>query len=163
LAGDVDESVVIAEDHLEDASLLALYDDVVLPALRLAAADVARRGLSDERRTIVMRTALELVSDLADHEEDAREAPEEAQARAALEEQAPEARPADARAGAAASEMPAQEAEARPEVLCVAGRSGLDLAIAAIVGQLLERRGMHVRIVSSEALTPEHLPSCRID
>src|SRR5690606_30255533 len=114
------------ERHLEDASLVALYDDVVLPALRLAAADVARRALSDERRMVVMRTAMELVNELADHDEERR---------------------------APAAEASPEQGGTQPGALCVAGRSGLDLAIAAIAGQLLEREGLRVRIVSAEALT----------
>jgi predicted PurR-regulated permease PerM/GAF domain-containing protein len=140
LAGDVDEAERIAEAYLDDHSLGELYDEVALPALWLAATDNARRGLSAERRLVVTRTALELIGELADREEADGEAP--------------------AADGGALITLPQAEPKA---VLCAAGRSGLDLAVATMLGQLLERRGFRSRVVSAEALSPEHLPACRID
>ncbi len=135
LAGDVGESTVIAEDYLDEHSFLELYDDVALPALRSAAADDARQGLTPGRRLAVMRTVLELIGELADRDEPASAAAEHGEA--------PDGR--------------------RGSVLCAAGRSALDLAVAAMVGQLLERRGYEVRILNADALSSEHLPDAGLE
>ncbi len=131
LAGDAGESTVIAEDYLDEHSFLDLYDDIALPALRNAAADDARQGLSPERRLAVMRTVLELIGELADRDEPVA-------------------------AGLEQGEAPQGE---RGSVICAAGRSALDLAVAAMLGQLLERRGYAVRILNADALSSEHLPA----
>lgn len=135
LAGDVEESLVIAENYVADHSFLQLYDDVVIPALRMAAEDDARHGMTPERRHLVMRTVLKLISELAD-----LDAPS---ARAVMEN--------------------ARDGPARGSVLCAAGRSALDVAAAAMLGQLLERRGFATRILSVDALSPEHLPAAGLE
>jgi predicted PurR-regulated permease PerM len=154
LAGDADENVRIAEKYLDEHSLVELYDDIALPALKLAAADNARGSLSSERRLIVARTALEVVNELVEHDEKITPADEAFEAAALAEVEAAGERPVGP-----ACEPPDGQ---RRSVLCAAGRSGLDLAVAAMLAQLLERRGFATRIVSAEALSPEHLPSCRV-
>jgi len=152
LAGDVDEDVRIAEEYLSDHPVEDLYDDVVLPALALAAADDGTGRLSGERRHVVVRSALEFVGELADRD-DVQAQPEaavEAPAKSSGEDATDCAPPQDAVRGA-------------PSVLCAAGRSGFDLVVATMLSQLLERRGYSVRVVTAEALSPEHLPSCRIE
>ena len=147
LAGDAAENIAIAESFLEEHDLPELYDEVALPALRLAAADNARGTLSPERRLVVTRTVLELVGELAEHDDSrherapAREAPEPDPQGAGIE-----------RADGTGS-----------SVLCAAGRSGFDLAVATMLGQLLERQGFAVRVVSAEALSPEHLTALNVD
>src|SRR5690606_16493343 len=74
--------------------------------------------------------------------------------------------------GAAETDVSEQDGAARieagaeaepPSVLCGAGRSGLDLAVVSILAQLLERKGYAVRVVTAEALAPEHLASCHVE
>jgi predicted PurR-regulated permease PerM len=137
LAGDANEGVAIAETYLDEHELEELYDHVALPALRLAAADDARGALTEERRLVVIRSILEVIDELSDYDERGQHAE---------------------RKGAAGSESD----EARPSVLCAAGSSGLDLALAAMLGQLLERRGFATRITSAEALAPRHLSASRL-
>src|SRR5690606_3834857 len=86
------------------------------------------------------RTALEVVTELAEHQEAADNGAEE---------------PRDA------GERSPPGAERT--VLCAAGRSGLDLTVAGMLGQLLERRGFSVRVVSAEALAPEHVDAIDLD
>lgn len=153
LAGDVDEDVRIAEEYLSDHPVEALYDDVVLPALALAAADDGTGRLSGERRHTVVRSALEFVGELADRDDLQAE---------------PDADAANAAEGTATGEVSdpaaAQDAESgAPSVLCAAGRSGFDLVVATMLSQLLERRGYAVRVVTADALSPEHLASCRVE
>lgn len=156
LAGDVDEDVRIAEQYLEKHSLADLYDDVALPALRLAAADDVRGALSGKRRLTVTRSALEIVAELADHEEDEDEA-------AARTSDAPDtgaSRPSGDRAAPGTS---AGAGERALSVLCAAGRSGFDLAVVAMLAQLLERKRFETRVVTAEALAPEHLSACGVE
>src|SRR5690606_37669417 len=113
LAGDVDEDVRIAEEYLSDHSIEELFDEVALPALGLAAADDQTGRLTGERRHLVVRSALELVGELADREDlvDERESEErgEGERRAA---------------GREAADAGAEDAERRsPAVLCAAGRT----------------------------------------
>src|SRR5690606_350276 len=112
LAGDVDENVRIADDYLEEQPIEALYDEVALPALALAAEDNRRGRLSRERRHIVMRSALRLVNELADHDQVQTEN-------------------ATKNGHDAAADVPSDVADdERFSVLCAAGRSPLDLAVA---------------------------------
>lgn len=128
LAGDSDEGADIAEHYLEEHSLSEFYDRVALPALRLAERDRQRRALAPERRAQVTENLLEVVAELADHE---LEAPDEA--------------PANARAPEGGS------------VLCIAGRTGLDLAAATMVAQLLEQRGIGARVLPAGAISPAQI------
>ena len=130
LAGDVDENVVLAGEYLENGTLEEFYDQVALPALRLAAIDNARRTLVGTRRQLVARSALQVVDELAERED------------------------AD---DAAEAEEPASEAGPAKSVLCAAGRSRLDLVAVTMLAQVLEREGFEVRVVPANALTREHL------
>ena len=55
LAGDPEEGEEIAEEFLEGRPLADFYDEVALPALRLAEADRQRKVLVGERRALVDR------------------------------------------------------------------------------------------------------------
>lgn len=137
LAGDADENVVLATEALEESSLEEFYDQVVLPALRLAATDNARRTLVGARRQLVTRSALQVVNELGerdDGDEDDDDEDEDSEAR-----------------------VDAAEAAPAKSVLCAAGRSGLDLVAVTMLAQLLEREGYRVRVVPAQALTRERL------
>ena len=125
LAADPDEGVEVAEEHLEDHSLLKFYDDVARPALQRAERDRQRKALTLARRGVVTEGFLTVVAELADHEE-------------------------------ADTEEPAREETAASDsgmhVLCAAGRTGLDLAAATMMTQLLQRRGIDARTVSADAI-----------
>ena len=153
LAGDVDEDVRIAEEYLSERTVEELYDEVVLPALGLAAADNQAGRLTGDRRHLVVRSALEVVNELADHDDVLGERESKAAAEggpAETDRETAEDAGRDSERGA-------------PRVLCAAGRTGFDLAVASMLSQLLERRGFEVRVVTAEALSPEHLASCRIE
>lgn len=136
LAGDADENVVLATEALEESSLEEFYDQVALPALRLAATDNARRTLVGARRQLVTRSALQVVNELGERDDPDDDDDDD-------ESEAP----------------PVEVAEAAPakSVLCAAGRSGLDLVAVTMLAQLLEREGYEVRVVPAQALTRERL------
>ncbi|MCJ2039363.1 AI-2E family transporter [Methylobacterium sp. J-059] len=142
LADDPEEAQEHAELILQTCSLSAYYDDVVLKGLELAARDAARGVLTLEQKTDIRASVSELVDALAERDDrvpaapaadaddgaegDAKADPEAAQpSRAAIP-------PAWSREGA---------------VLCVAGRGFIDTPAAAILAQLLAKRGLGTRIV----------------
>jgi predicted PurR-regulated permease PerM len=147
LAGDPIEIADQAEACLQSKSLLEYCDDVALKGLVLAQKDV-KDGLVDAAaQTCIARTMDNVLEDLAEQ---------------------PETEPPEPTAGAVADETedgPAKSEEApiplalQPDelapgwdgeapVLCVAGTNGLDEAAAAVLAQLLRRRGIGARVVS---------------
>ena len=136
LAGDSEEVLGHAELILQECSLSSYYDDVVLKALELAARDAARGVLTAQQKGAMRAALTELIADLSDRSDAVAGATgdgEESACSPLPMGPAPEALPAAwTREGA---------------VLCVAGRGFLDEAAAAILAQILEKRGLGVRTV----------------
>lgn len=131
LAGDPDEGEEIAEHYLEDHSLAEFYDGVVRPALKLAERDRQRKALDRQRQTMVTESFLEVISEVADEFVEAGEATEGAETRRAIWVGTP--------------------------VLCVAGRTTLDVVAATLVGQLLEQRGLGVRVLPADKIAASRI------
>ena len=142
LAGDPDEALDQAETLLRDRSLSSYYDEVVVKALHLAAADSLRGVLDDARLDQVRRAALTLVDDLSGHD-DSDPTPDKAASasvRSIAEKALPAAKPP------VAAEHPLPPAwRADGAVLCVAGRGPLDHIGATILGQLLGKHALGSR------------------
>ena len=68
LAGNPDEAIDEAEAHLQASGLASYYDDVVLAALRLAAADVDRGAVARSALAPVGEAACEVITALADYQ-----------------------------------------------------------------------------------------------
>ena len=130
-------------------SLIDYYDEVALPALLLAQVDLRRGVLDEPRQKRIKETIDEVIEDLSDHiDEPVASAP------------APEAAPTDAVLKSAGSPPPNEAAsgetappnirraglapgrESRKPVLCIAGRSFLDEAAAALFAQILDKHGI---------------------
>jgi len=141
LAGDPDEVAFQAESLLKTTmSLLDYYEDVAMPALALAQADVTR-GVLDGRRQADVREAIEhVVDDLSDHIE-TPVAESHAEADAAPPASSPQ--PEDILPGNATIGT----------VMCLAGQTPLDQAACAIAGQVLSGRNISSRIEGPRALT----------
>jgi hypothetical protein len=133
LAQDPDEATEIAEEYLEDESLDKLYDSVVLPALGLAEQDRLRGGLDRETVREIAKDTIGVIDDLADHQDPE---PDEV-----TNDSAPTA--------AAPSKQIA--------ILCIGARNGLDEAAAAMLAQLLTRRGLNADTVPREAIAGRQL------
>jgi predicted PurR-regulated permease PerM len=118
LANDPDEALDQAEKMLADRSLVDYYDSVVLPALKLAAADEARGTISRQRATQMTRSILAVISDLEEH--------------------------VDVKHTAASNEEPIHET-ATGLVACVSGRGPFDDVVAAMLAQLLAQRSVASR------------------
>jgi predicted PurR-regulated permease PerM len=144
LADDPDEVAFQAEALLQDVSLLDYYEQVALPALALAQADVVRGVMDVDRQVKVCSTVEHVVVDLADHVEQPRESGDlTPESKLKVEE----------------GSIPAiadEEAQIQPSpdsVLCLAGRTPLDQAACAILVQILERRNIATRVAGPQALT----------
>jgi len=145
LAGDADEALDQAETLLRDRSLSSYYDEVVVKALRLAAADCVRGVLDDAGLDRVRRAARALVDDLAGHE-DSDPAPSKATA-ANVRTLAEKALPAVASPREAVQTL-APAWHAAGAVLCVSGKGPLDDIGATILAQLLGKYELGARTAS---------------
>ena len=160
LADDPDEAQELAETILTTCSLSSYYDEVVLKGLQLAASD-ARRGVLTEDRLERIRTAIdELVTDLADRED------ETPTGQPGFAGRLLSRRDADLPCDASPAVPDAPPPEALPAawrqkgaVLCVAGRGPLDEAASAMLAQLLEKRGIGTRVVPFEAVSRAQIHS----
>lgn len=127
LAMDDDEVDKISMEHIKSASLPKFYDDVLLPALYLAERDRHAGLLTEEQESFMMSAARELVEELG---ESASES------------------------DGILCERPVAE-KRRPQILIVAVRDQADEVVAAMLDQLLRRRGYDANIASSQLLTSE--------
>jgi predicted PurR-regulated permease PerM len=150
LAGDPTEAAEKAEELLQERSLSSFYDEVALKGLHLAQADLERGALDAIRLTRIKDTVSELTGDLADQ---------------ADREPVEIARTQDAEAAAAIEDIPSnpdipvlEKAELAPAwqseqpVLCIAGRTALDEAVAIMLAQLCNAHGLAARVEGPEAL-----------
>ena len=120
LANDPDEALDQAEKMLADRSLVDYYDSVVLPALKLAAADEARGTISRQRAAEMTRSILAVIGDLNEH--------------------------AAAKHTGASTPAPVRTT-VNERIACVAGRGPFDDVVSAMVAQLLAQRGVVTRRV----------------
>jgi hypothetical protein len=144
LAGDPASAEERADQYLEDATLAEFYQKVALPALGLAERDRMRGVLDDEHRALVGQSMRALVDDLDEHE-DAPPEPLETEDGEELEPPTPPepVTPAPGWAGT--------------PVLCMSGRAELDAPAAAILAQLVTRRGVGAAVAPHEASRSSNL------
>ncbi|HEX2244478.1 MAG TPA: AI-2E family transporter, partial [Gammaproteobacteria bacterium] len=134
LGGNTEEAVDLAETYVEDKPVLAFFDEVCLPALRMAEIDRHQGTLSPERHTSVAENAVAVVRDLITgiNKAEAIEAQKDAGGSIAV----PAAWPGT-------------------PVLCVAGRGEHDGAAALMVSHMLDGHGIGTRIVPASAVSSE--------
>jgi predicted PurR-regulated permease PerM len=168
LSGDAAEATYEAELCLNEQSLESCLDRVALSALKLAEHD-ARRGLLDEAQAAkIAETVKEMLDNLADFEPRRwffalRPKPatgEEAQgglatltAAEAGEEDETLTLPV------VKSDELALGWEVDEPILCVGGRSALDEAAAAILGEVLKKRGLGAKALGPETISAAHIAS----
>jgi predicted PurR-regulated permease PerM len=150
LAKDPVEASEQARMFLKEKPLLAYYEEVLLEGLKLAAAD-AERGLLDPERTLLIRDAVaDIIDDLSDHKDIPKPASE-----AVAESQTSAAR---ASPSETAREL-AGRARTGKLVLCIPGLGLIDEALAMILTQLLERRGVDARAEEAGAWSKSRVAS----
>ena len=150
LAGDAVEAAEQARTYVEQKPLVAYYQDVLIEGLKLAQLDAERGNLDEARRVRIRDVVAELVDDLSTHVDAAEPAPGEGEQEGSLQK-LKEAE--DAVGGSpAAIELPEEWRSEKP-VLCVPGSGALDEALALIVAQLVQRRGLGARAEAADALS----------
>ncbi|MCK1420761.1 AI-2E family transporter [Bradyrhizobium sp. 182] len=123
LAGNVEEAVEIAEEYVDETSSCEFYDNVAIPALRLAENDRQRSTADTNYRRLVAETASFVVREVEDHVRD----------NAALDDGPPAAE--------------------RSSVLCIAGRTELDHAAAEMIAQVLQERSFGAKVLPPIAVS----------
>jgi predicted PurR-regulated permease PerM len=131
LANDPDEALDQAEKMLADRSLVDYYDSVVLPGLKLAAADEAGGTISRQRAAEMTRSILAVIRDLEEH--------------------------VDAKhTGTSNPERPTPiQGTSTGLVACVAGRGPFDDVVSAMLAQLLAQRGVVSRRILHTSVSRE--------
>jgi predicted PurR-regulated permease PerM len=144
LANDPDEAAHQAEAFLKDKALAVYYDEVAIKGLALAQLDVNRGALDHVNRVRIKEAVEWVVDDLSDH----------------VDASPPTIEEGAAEVTALPSVLSPEELAPgwqRVAVLCVAGRGSLDEAAAAMLAQLLERHGIHARVVPYGAVSVANL------
>jgi predicted PurR-regulated permease PerM len=139
LARDPEDAGMLAEDFLKERPLIALYDEVILPALSLAEQGRQQGSLEEGKQRCLWANTLTLVEDWADHV-DAQPTREDG-----VVEPKPSLPPKPDHVAAA----------------CLPARDASDEIAATIVAQLLERRGVGARPLSCQSLTAECVEELR--
>ena len=160
LVGDASEIADQAEKFLKHHSLVDYFDEVALQALQLAQADLRRGVLDQFRQAQIKETIEELLEDLSDHVD--RPPPVAAPQGTAEPLTAPKAadspKPSqepELEPSAKTAQLPAEApgAESQLSVFCVAGRSFLDEAAAALFAQILENNRIAYKVEPAGTLT----------
>jgi predicted PurR-regulated permease PerM len=143
LAGDADEATELAEGFLKDQSIETFYQQIAMPTLVTIEHDRAAGLLDDRRQRTVAHSMFTVIENLSDHED---VVPAEG---VAAEPQFPVAKRA----------MPSSVSLQMDErcILCVGARGSLDDVAAAILAQLLRRRGIGARELTSNDIIAETL------
>ncbi|GAC1338027.1 MAG: AI-2E family transporter [Acetobacteraceae bacterium] len=133
LAGDADEALDQAEILLRDRPLSAYYDEVAVPGLQLAANDSLRGVLTADQLRQILDAISGVIVDLSDHPD-----------------------------GTVPDDL-GSKWTGESAVLCVSGRGPLDEAVCSMLAQVLGKRGLRSRVVSSEAVARNQIASLDVE
>jgi hypothetical protein len=170
LTGDAAEATYHAELCLKDQSLASYLDTVALNGLKLAERDASRGALDEAQSERVAATVKEMLDNLADfapHRWFAKLRRKPENGKEGKEEEMGGLASLDAAAeGAEEESLPMVE---RPElapgwvvdepILSIGGRSPLDEASAAILAEVLKKRGLGAKELGPEAISAGHIAS----
>ena len=151
LAGDPIEATEHAAKFLKQKPLIDYYEEVLLGGLRLAQSDAERGSLDQERMQRIRDAVAEITDDLATHK-DEPEPPAEAEGPLSHISKAEAAEPAYV----ASPDVP-DHWRADGAVLCIPGVGLLDEAVAIVLTQLLQGRGIGARAEQADALSMSRL------
>jgi predicted PurR-regulated permease PerM len=166
LSGDAAEATYQAELALNDQSLETYLDRVALSGLKLAERDASRGMLEGEQAGKIAATVKEMLDNLSDFEprrwfSKLRPKPtteEEAQGgRASLT--AAENGEEDEKLPVVARHELAPGWVVDEPILCIGGRSALDEAAAAMLAEVLKKRGLGAKALAPEAISAGHIAS----
>jgi len=158
LAEDPAEALDQAEEFLKEKPLATYYDDVALRGLKLAQIDLDREALDTLHLRRVRDSVIELVKEFDDHDDRITEAqPAQAQDAETVES-------VDSISDTEIPDIPVLRNDeldpgwqSEAPVLCVAGRTGLDEAAAAMLAQLLSKHDLAARVEGSDALSTANI------
>jgi predicted PurR-regulated permease PerM len=143
LAGDPVEATEQAEEFLKDRTLVEYYEDVLVAGLKLAEADARRGSLDRERMLRIRDTVAEIIDDLN-----------------TFEDKLPAIAPEDVGGSSLAtrSDAPALSDLTEPwragkPVLCIPGLGLIDEAATLILGELIAKHEIGVRVEQADALS----------
>jgi hypothetical protein len=153
LAGDPIEATEHAAKFLKERPLIDYYEEVLLGGLRLAQSDAERGSLDQERMQRIRDAVAEITDDLATHK-DGPEPPTEAEAEGPLSHIG---KAEAAEAAYVASPDAPDHWRADGAVLCIPGVGLLDEAVAIVLTQLLQGRGIGARAEQADALSMSRL------
>jgi hypothetical protein len=139
LAFDYHEPLKLAQKQVKDSSLVGYYDEVLIPALRLAEHDRHSDLLTDEQATFILEAAEDLVQDLGD------------EAFATISANANGTTKTPLAVGQSAS----GERPPTARVLCIPLRDQADETTSHMLAQLLVSEGFDVATEGAKALTSE--------
>ena len=138
LVGDVDEAKQLCLQSLNEAPLAQVYDELVIPTLRLAEHDRHAGLLSDEQESLVNESVRDLIEELG-------EAARAKELAAAVKE--------------GGVEPPEKTLAEAVKVLCIPLRDEADGASATMLHQVLSRESVAVELAPVGALTGELVDS----
>lgn len=147
VSGNADEAAERAQFFLKEESLIAYYDDVALPGLRLAQIEANKGAIETEDLRRMAATVEQIVDNFEDIDPETPPL------------NGPKTTAQDGETKATEPEPPELGPDWRGEapVLCIAGRSPLDEAAAAMLQQLLTKKGIGVRIASFGSANPAQI------
>lgn len=137
LAFDYHEPVKLAQKHIKESSLVDYYDEVLIPALRMAEHDRHDELLSDEQATFVLEAAEDLVQELGD------------EAFAAI------AARGHSKDSVVLDDLPRGDDKISARVLCIPLRDQADETASHMLAQLLLGDGFDVATEGANAMTGE--------
>jgi predicted PurR-regulated permease PerM len=149
LARDPVEAAEQAELFLQENTLAAFYDEILLGGLQLAQSDAERGLLDNERMQRVRDAVAEIVDDLEMHQDKDAVLNEEITPET---EELPLAQLQRAEDRQTIGALQAEWQVGTP-VLCIPGLSQLDEAAALMIAQLLKRVGIRARVEHADALS----------
>jgi predicted PurR-regulated permease PerM len=135
LAGDPDEAAHQAEVFLKEKSLCDYYDEIAMKGLELAQLDARRGTLDHDRRVKIKQTIDGLLDNLSDRKD----------TRASRDSASVEPTSVGSEGQNAAP--------SKTTVLCIAGGGPLDEAAAAMLSQVLLKRGIGARVVPNHEVS----------
>lgn len=145
LAGDQEEAQEFAEELLEESSLVAVYDQVIIPALHLAESDRHRGRLDPARVETICQGTQDVVDALIERDKELGEDRHEIKDPASQAAQLAEAR------------KTGTPPDRRIQVLCLSARDKTDEMVAVLLAQVLTRTGVQARAIPSGMLVSEML------
>jgi predicted PurR-regulated permease PerM len=153
LAGDPTEAAEKAEEFLKERSLSSYYDEVALPGLRLAQADLDRDVLDVARLVKIRDAVAEFAADLSDPVDNAgKQETADPEAAAALD-----GAPAQADLPVVIRDRLSRAWQSEHAVLCIAGRTPLDEAAGLMFMDLVRAHGLEGRIEGADSLSTANI------